>query len=342
MDTDLKKTTPLVSVVMPVYNASSFIEESISSILQQTFSDFEFIIINDGSTDNSRNIISSYTDSRIRIIDNEQNLGVIRSLNKGIELARGKYIARMDADDIALSNRFEKQVAFLESNPDYGLVGGYMQLHPSGTVVRVPTSDEELKATMLFHNPFVHPAVMIRKSILIRHQLTYDESLFAAEDEGLWFRIAQYCKIANLPEVLVKYRVHDQQVSTVRKTQQQNTSRQIKVRKIKHFMPIDSSLDLEFYQHWIVPDEIVVFDKPVQQKLKQWLTAIILYNKQHQKVNHRLLRIQLANLIINYASRLNKPLTMRQWIYLAYLFFLIRRFPFHFLLSLFLDIFKRK
>ncbi|HOK51408.1 MAG TPA: glycosyltransferase, partial [Bacteroidales bacterium] len=203
MDTDLKKTTPLVSVVMPVYNASSFIEESINSILQQTFSDFEFIIINDASTDNSRNIISSYTDSRIRIIDNEQNLGVTRSLNKGIKLARGKYIARMDADDIALSNRFEKQVAFLESNPDYGLVGAYMQLLPSGAVVRVPTTDEELKATMLFHNPFVHPAMMIRKSILVQHQLTYDESLSAAQDEDLWFRIAQYCKIANIPEVLL-------------------------------------------------------------------------------------------------------------------------------------------
>ena len=111
---------PLVSILMPVYNSEKYLREAIKSILNQTFTNFELIIINDGSTDNSLKIIKSFKDNRIKIIKNKGNLGLIKTLNKGIDLAQGKYIARMDADDIAMPKRLEKQIAFFNENPDYG------------------------------------------------------------------------------------------------------------------------------------------------------------------------------------------------------------------------------
>ncbi|MGC8803914.1 MAG: glycosyltransferase, partial [Bacteroidales bacterium] len=246
----IPESNSYVTVLMSVYNASPYLRESIESILSQTYPHFEFLIINDASTDNSSQIIKSYTDNRICLIENIHNLGLNESLNKGLRQARGQYIARMDADDIALPQRLERQVNFLENNPDYGLVGSYMQLLSSKQLVKVPTSDEAIRTVMLFHNPFVHPSVMIRKAVLDRYHLWYDETLLAAEDEDLWFRIAQHCKVANLPEVLLLYRIHSQQVSIAKKTTQQTTSRLIKVKKIRHFMPIDNHLNINFYQQW--------------------------------------------------------------------------------------------
>lgn len=341
MDTHLTPP-PTVSVVVPVYNASAYLKEAIDSILYQSFTNFELIIIDDCSTDESQEIIKSYTDKRIRFFINNENLGVTKTLNAGLRLARGKYIARMDADDIALPQRLERQVKFLEKNADYGLVGSYMQLFPSGRTQKVPVSDEELRANMLFHNPFVHPAMMIRRSILDQYQLAYDESLPTAQDEELWFRIAQYSKVANIPEVLLIYRIHENQISIAKKELQQITSRQIKVRKIRYFMPVDNTLDLDFYQHWVVPDSLVTFDKLKQQKLHDWVFAIQQYNHRYKKVNDRFLRIQLANLIINFLSRLDKPFSLEQWWNTTRLFIRIRRYPVHFILSKFLDIFKLK
>lgn len=201
---------PLVSVLLPVYNGASYLEEAIQSILSQTYSNFECIIINDGSTDESSSIIEKIRDPRIRVY-NQANQGLAATLNRAIELAKGEYLARQDQDDISLAARFEKQIAFLESHPDYGMVGTWASIwegnketerkhmHPTETLI--------LKFELLFNNPFVHSSMMIRKSVFEKVGLySTDKSRQPPEDYELWSRIAREYNIANIPELLHIYR----------------------------------------------------------------------------------------------------------------------------------------
>ena len=207
--------TPLVSVVMSVYNAENYIAEAIESILEQSYENFEFIIINDGSTDESLSIITEYKDVRIRIVSRE-NRGLIESLNEGILLAQGKYIARMDADDISLASRFEKQVSFLEKHQDIGICGtavmGFGKQIES-FVWRLPLNDKRLKAELLFSSCFAHPTVMMRREMLLHHALYYDKQFLHAEDLELWTRMARYTHFANLKMPLLKYRIVENSIT---------------------------------------------------------------------------------------------------------------------------------
>ena len=171
---------PLISVVMPTYNSIRFIRESIESILNQTFVDFELIIIDDGSTDGSSEIIADYKkyDNRIYVCTNPKNLGIVASLNRGLSCARGQYIARMDSDDISYPTRFQKQIDFLDKYSDVGILGGAVQyIDSDGKTLGMnayPTDDMAIRWTCLFSNPFAHPTVMIRKCVLEKNGLRYD------------------------------------------------------------------------------------------------------------------------------------------------------------------------
>lgn len=199
----------LVSVIIPVYNAGEFVKASVDSILAQTYTGFEIIIINDGSTDNSLAILENIHDARIKIFS-QPNAGIAAALNKGIELSKGKYIARQDADDISLPQRFEKQVRFLEVNNAYGLVGGQAEIiDRSGKAVnrflKHATTNGKLQYDLLWNSPFVHPALMIRRECFERAGGFYTgKELF--EDYDMWSRIALHYKLANLPEILLQYR----------------------------------------------------------------------------------------------------------------------------------------
>ena len=200
---------PLVSVIMPVYNAQNYVEEAILSILNQTYQNFEFIIINDGSTDKSLEIIQEYAkkDNRIKVISRE-NKGLIYSLNEGIKLSKGKYIARMDADDISLSYRFEKQIEFMENNLDVGICGSSAIVFDDKTEKKwiVYKDENRIKAELLFSSPFIHPSVMIRKSIIDKYNFFYDKDYIHAEDLELWVRMSDFVKLANIQDILFKYR----------------------------------------------------------------------------------------------------------------------------------------
>ncbi|HRZ85594.1 MAG TPA: glycosyltransferase [Candidatus Paceibacterota bacterium] len=210
----MAKKIPLVSVVMPVYNSEKYVAQAIESVLNQTFKDFEFIIIDDGSTDKSLEIIKKYAkkDKRIKVIVNNSNLKICKTLNKGIKLAKGKYIARMDSDDISLPTRFEEQVNFLEKNPDVGIVGSYIKLfEDSGKILGIrkySQEDKELKERIFFYSPFAHPTVMMRKEIFDKG-IYYQEVDFPSEDLNLWFRIGSRYKFSNIPKVLLNYRYHE-------------------------------------------------------------------------------------------------------------------------------------
>ncbi|MCX7985371.1 MAG: glycosyltransferase [Bacteroidales bacterium] len=333
-------STPMVSVVMPVYNASQYLKESIESILHQTYTNFEFIILDDASTDNSLAIISSYNDKRIILVKNETNKGITQTLNIGLSISKGKYIARMDADDISLPYRLEKQVQFLENNFEYGLVGGYMQLMPTEKIVTVPNDDESLRVHMLFHNPFVHPSIMIRKSILDNFRLKYDETLPAAQDEDLWFSIAKYAKISNLPEVLIKYRIHQNQISIAKRKIQIESSRQVKIRKALYFFPSIPNFDPSLYGKWIFSEEEDNFTLDDFQRIQEWSYYIIKQNKKIRKLNSQLLKIHITNLIIKIYSQVNVKVNLCLKFKVLYFFLRIGRLPIRFLFHIFFTTFK--
>lgn len=207
---------PVVSVILPLFNAELFLVQAIDSILNQTIVNFELIVVNDGSTDKSLDLVYSYNDKRLIVINNEENKGLIYSLNKGIEVAKGKYIARMDADDIALPQRLQKQVDFLEENPSIALVGGYAEfIDDKGTVFqhcKVPITHEDIVQKIFISNCFIHPCVMFRASV-IKELGGYRTEAIHAEDYDLWLRIIQKHNVANIPEILIQYRIHANQIS---------------------------------------------------------------------------------------------------------------------------------
>ncbi len=207
---------PFVSVIMPVFNGEKYLNEAIESILNQTYTNFEFIIINDGSTDTSEEIILSYKDSRIVYIKNPENYKLIQTLNIGFSLAKGRYIARMDADDISHPDRLQKQVQFLELNKDYGLIGSGVNLFHGANKSQLlyHTDHASLKFALAFYCPFIHPSVMIRSSVLHNIDCVFDANYVHAEDYELWTRLAFKTKMANLPEYLLDYRLHASQISS--------------------------------------------------------------------------------------------------------------------------------
>lgn len=218
---------------MPIYNCELYVKEAIESILNQTFSDFEFLIIDDASTDKTVEIIKTYTDSRIKLIEKTSNSGYTNSLNSGLELAKGKYIARMDGDDISLPERFEKQVAFLQANPDFVLCGSWFEVIGSELVVKSPENFEAIKLALLKGNCIAHPSIMMRKQILDKLPVVYDVSKEPAEDYDLWVRLLSLGKLHNLQEVLLNYRVHNTQVSQKRKTQQIQSALESRLQMLK-------------------------------------------------------------------------------------------------------------
>ena len=203
---------PKISIIMSVYNGEKYLREAIESILNQTFADFEFIIVNDGSTDSSLEIIQSYHDDRIRVINNEINIGLTKSLNKAIGEARGEYIARQDADDISLPNRFEEQLKYFEQYPEVVLLGT--------SAYRVDEHEKVLAKVILPEKPdknslkgsqFYHGSLMVKKEVFNKVG-RYNELLRYCQDYELWLRIAKSYEVRNLTQLLYKFRFHSENV----------------------------------------------------------------------------------------------------------------------------------
>lgn len=215
---DRSTEKPTLSVLMGVFNEEKYIEDAIDSILAQTFSDFEFLIVDDNSQDQSSNIIESYNDPRIRFIKNETNHGLTASLNRALDLATGTYIARQDADDISEPNRFEKQVSFLEQNTNVSIVGtGTYLIDGDGEIVDKrlgycnPTFEDFLNKSHL-----VHGSILVRRSVL--DELGgYDEFFRYGQDYDLWLRLSKQYNVANIPDPYYRHRIHDEGVYFSRK-----------------------------------------------------------------------------------------------------------------------------
>jgi Glycosyl transferase family 2 len=199
---------PLVSVVMPVHNGEDTIQSCIDSILAQTLADFEFLIVDDYSDDGTLERIKGRPDPRVRVLKNGGQRGMSPALNVGLEAARGRFIARMDCDDLSATNRFERQVAFLEAHPEVGVCGTFQEIFGGyrDGFSRTAVTDREIRVSLLVGATMKHPTVMFRASVLREHRLRYDTSLPHAEDYDMWIRASKVTQLHNLPEFLGRYR----------------------------------------------------------------------------------------------------------------------------------------
>ena len=262
-------SSPKVSVLMPNYNCESYLSEAIESILNQSFTDFEFIIIDDWSTDNSWKIIQEYAkrDNRIRAVKNEENLKICKTLNKWIEFAKWEYIARMDSDDISMIDRFEKQVKFLDSHHEIWIIGWSMDIINEKWKIyskrEYNLSDTEIRNKIFRYSPFCHPVVMMRKTALDKSGW-YDNELVYSEDYDLYFRIWMYSKFWNLADTLIKYRMYDWNSTTKKLKQMERGTISIRNKAVKDYWYKMSVWDyvyneLQNLSTYIVPGKVKIW-----------------------------------------------------------------------------------
>ena len=214
-------SSPRVSVVMAVHNGDAFLAEAVESVLTQTLRDIELVVVDDGSTDMSAEILAAVSDRRLRIIQNERNVGLAASLNHGITASRGPYVARLDADDVCDPDRLRRQTVYLDANPCIAILGTAVRVvgsgTPNGTVWPAPGGPLAVRFVCMLRTPFMHPTVMIRRAAFAEGLLAYDEQLAPAEDYDLWARALCSVDGANLPEPLVTYRIHGGQMTSTRR-----------------------------------------------------------------------------------------------------------------------------
>ena len=241
----MNSPTPKVSVFMPVYNAGIDLIEAVQSILDQTFTDFEFVIVNDGSTDNSIELLQQFNDKRIRIINNDGNKGLIASLNIGLELCKGEYIVRMDQDDISLPTRIEKQVEFMDQHPEYGLIGSWFQDfgdNIESKLVCYSSDDTQIRIRHLYQTHISHPTALLRNSVIKEHNLKFDPAFVHGEDYEFWVRMSSYCKLSNIPELLVLKRDHIHNITNKYAQTMQDTCAKVKLKQF-HQMGLELHID---------------------------------------------------------------------------------------------------
>lgn len=240
--------TPAVSVLIPVYNGLPYLTETLDSLLSQTFQDFEIIAVDDGSTDGSAEVLASYAsrDRRVVVVTNEENIGLPRTLNRGLEQCRATLVARADADDRYREDRLEKQVAFLEAHPEVGLLSCWVQkIKANGeffSLVQFPVEDGEIRVRELFVNSFSHPAVMFRRD-LVQGVGGYNPDYWTSEDADLWARVRPLMKAANLKEPLIFYRKHDKSMMRTRGSEGEKLSLTVRQRLLSEYLGNPLNID---------------------------------------------------------------------------------------------------
>ncbi|OHB72554.1 MAG: hypothetical protein A2W23_03675 [Planctomycetes bacterium RBG_16_43_13] len=279
--------SPKVTVLMPVYNGEKYLKEAVESILNQTYQDFEFLIINDGSTDKSVEIIESYDDPRIRLVHNDGNIKLIASLNKGLGMAVGKYIARMDCDDISLPERLSKQVALMDSRPEIGVCGTWVKTFGdiNGDIWKYPTDSDRIKCRLLFESVLAHPSVMMRSDLFKKHNLRYSYDYPHAEDFQLWQRASLIFPLVNMPEVLVLYRITVNSVSRFNKDAKLESLRRIDSEALSQLDIYANPSEINLHRR------LALFDfehtRDFVEEVNNWLLKLLVANRKIKRFpNH--------------------------------------------------------
>lgn len=268
-----------VSVIMPAFNAENHIKEAIDSILSQSFSNFEFIIIDDGSIDSTNQIVKEYAknDKRIKLIKNTDIKGVTGALNTGLKAAIGEYIVRMDADDIALPQRLQRQVDFMDKNPEFGLAGSWYEMFGDLQGTRELSVDTNLiQVTMLFHGALAHPTTIFRRELFSGHDLHYDTQFKYGQDYDLWVRASKVTKITNIPEVLLKYRIHKKNVGTQHSYEQTKSAKAVRRAQILGLGIYPTFEEVEF--HEAIANWAYSKDKYFAERSLMWFEKLIAFN----------------------------------------------------------------
>ncbi len=227
--------SPRISCVLAVWNGETYLPESIRSIQAQTFHDWELIVVDDGSTDRTPQILDQFqrSDTRIQVY-RQSKQGLVVSLNQGILVARGEYIARMDVDDVSMPDRFAIQLDYLDRDHNIGVCGSWIETFgvKSSEVLKYPVNDAAIRCQLLFSSSLAHPATMFRRSLILHHHLFYDERAIHAEDYDLWVRASRYTRFANIPAVLLRYRIHPQQVGRRHELTTEESSQAIRLSQL--------------------------------------------------------------------------------------------------------------
>lgn len=305
--------TPRVTVLMPVFNAGIYLDLAVQSILSQTFTDFELLIIDDGSTDGSFERIAHYQDQRIRLEVNHKNQGLVYSLNRGIQLSRGEYIARMDGDDFSLPERLAIQVEFMDSRPDIGICGSWIQIMDSVPIQtwRYPIDHEAIRCRLIFASAMAHPAVIMRRSILLHYQLLYDPRKTFAEDYAFWCECSKHIQLANIPRVLLDYRFLAERPDFDAYLQrQQAVADQIRLEQLARLgicaspMELIMHRDIALHMHQCTQEYL--------EKCREWLERILAANQKSKVFASQLLARELGNIWLEIC-RQAKPLGWAAW-----------------------------
>ncbi|MBP7810058.1 MAG: glycosyltransferase family 2 protein [Bacteroidia bacterium] len=287
-------SSPLVSVLMPVYNASAYVKEAIESILNQSYQNFEFVIINDGSTDSSEEVVLSVKNEKIKYHKNETNLGLIKTLNKGIDLCKGEYIVRMDADDISLPERIKKQVEFMEANKGVGVCGSDHIHFGKGKQIAHSShhTHDLISGWMLFNSSVVHPALIIRTSILKTETPYFNSEFKHVEDYELWSRLIFKSKFADVPETLLKYRIHASQVSRQYRAEQIENGNKVRKNLLEKagFKFTDNQLRV----HCLLGSSQIIKSVKDLDALSVWFDELFEQNKKIKFINETTLQSILA------------------------------------------------
>ncbi len=266
---------------MPVYNARQYLAEAIESILQQTYSDWELIVVNDGSTDDSGAIARSFEDNRIRYYENETNMGLIYTRNRLISKASGEYISFLDSDDVAMPQRLEKQMAFLDNNPNYAMCGtwAYMIDGSGRRIKKINLSRpfRQIKPSLLFANSFLQSSVMIRRSVSLDNQ--YDTAFPLAEDYELWCRLARKYKLYNIPAKLTCYRWHETNISQEKQEALLSNVWRIQKRELQHIGIVPSDEEMAIHVSISNKGVSAIDDSSYLDKLKGWMRILKAANK---------------------------------------------------------------
>jgi len=273
--------SPAITVLMPVYNGEKYLHESIASILTQTFTDFEFLIINDGSIDKSEEIILSYSDPRIIYVKNVENIKLISTLNNGIAISKGKYIARMDADDISLPDRLQEQFIFMETHSEVALCGSWFEEFKDGErtkkIVKYASLHNEIMMKMLYQCHFCHPTIIVRKSMIVTFNTKFDSDFIHAEDYDFFVRVGETFKLANIQKVLLRYRFHEKSVSVQYRDTQIKNSTVIKKRLFKKIGFNIDDKELELYT--AIAQHDYKLEKEFINKAQALLEKMVLANR---------------------------------------------------------------
>ena len=311
---------PKISVVMSVFNTKQeYLQKAIDSILNQSFQDFEFIIIDDASDFDTKDVLHSIQDGRVRIITNKKNVGLTTNLNKAFRVAKGKYIARMDADDISSPQRLERCYEYMEDNPEINVLGAYVKW---GNKIQKSygSINREARRTLFLKNNAgpVHPVSIVRKSFIEDNGLYYDEFYKKAQDYDLWSRCIEYTDIIIYPEVLLEYRVHDKQVSQADRGEQDYYSNHIKASLLKRvgtdvsqdilesFVRSRLKAEMRYIEYRTIVNKLIKANERNQQYDTEWFRYVMTwYLLKYIKYNKKEVNQFLAVLDVMRAQGIN-------------------------------------